>query len=181
MWLTSKIKQVLMVLKPGIVTIKYPFEPHPVPVNFRGTPMWDHHKCIGCGGCAVHCPARTIMIRDVCQELRIMLYDSSRCTYCGRCSDVCPENAITMTERFENTTDNKGDNTIMMELFMLTCQRCGRCYNHEKTNVIDKMQLKGFRYDNIDLRAIIQKATERFDCNMLDETERYQRPERSGE
>ena len=31
MWLTSKIKQVLMVLKPGVVTLKYPFEPRPGP------------------------------------------------------------------------------------------------------------------------------------------------------
>ena len=44
MWLTSKIKQVLMVMKPGVVTLKYPFEPRPAPENFRGAPHWDHHE-----------------------------------------------------------------------------------------------------------------------------------------
>ncbi|MCK7541268.1 MAG: 4Fe-4S binding protein [Marinilabiliales bacterium] len=99
MWLASKIKQVLMVMKPGVVTLKYPFEPRPAPENFRGAPHWDHTKCIGCGGCADHCPARTIMVRDLCQEIRVLLYDGSRCTYCGRCADVCPEKAIAMTPR----------------------------------------------------------------------------------
>ena len=178
MWLISKIKQVLMVLKPGIVTLKYPFEPHPVPSDFRGQPEWDHHKCIGCGGCAAHCPARTIMIRDVCQELRIMLYDSSRCTYCGRCSDVCPESAISMSEKFENATEDKNDNTVSLELFMLTCHRCGRCYNHEKTNIIDKMEIRGYRYDSLEYRAVIPMVSEQLNETYLKRTENYQRPKK---
>lgn len=176
MWLTSKIKQVLLVLKPGIVTLKYPFAPRPVAKDFRGQPAWDHHKCVGCGGCAAHCPARTIMVRDLCQELRVMVYDGARCTYCGRCADVCPEDAITMTEQFELATGDRDDITVTMELFMLTCQRCGRCYNMETTNMIDKMGLKGFRYDQLEMRAVIPKATERFDAKVLEATERHERP-----
>jgi len=176
MWLTSKIKQILMVLKPGVVTLKYPFEPRPVAKDFRGQPAWDHHKCVGCGGCAAHCPARTILVRDICQELRIMIYDGARCAYCGRCADVCPEDAIVMTEQFELATGDRDDITVTMELFMLTCQRCGRCYNMETTNMIDKMELKGFRYDHLEMRAVIPKATERFDAKTLEATERYERP-----
>lgn len=177
MWLTSKIKQVLLVLKAGVVTLKYPFAPSPVPPDFRGQPAWDHHKCVGCGGCAAHCPARTILIRDVCQELRVMLYDGSRCTYCGRCADVCPEEAITMTGQFELATDDRNDITVSMELFMLTCQRCGRCYNMETTNVIDRMGMRGFRYDNLQVRALIPVTTEQLDTKMLEETEQYRRPQ----
>lgn len=176
MWLTSKIKQILLVLKPGVVTLKYPFEPRPVEKDFRGQPAWDHHKCVGCGGCAAHCPARTIMIRDLCQELRVMVYDGARCTYCGRCADVCPEDAITMTEQYELATDDRDDITVRMELFMLTCRRCGRCYNMETTNMIDKMGLKGFRYDQLEMRAVIPKATERFEAGALEESDRYKRP-----
>lgn len=176
MWLTSKVKQVLLVLKPGVVTLKYPFEPHPVAENFRGQPSWDHTRCVGCGGCAAHCPARTILVRDICQDLRVMLYDGSRCTYCGRCADVCPEKAITMTGQFELATNDKNDISVSMELFMLTCQRCGRCYNMEKTNMIDRMGPRGFRYDNLEMRAVIPKTTEHFDAGVLEETERYTRP-----
>ncbi len=181
MWLTSKIKQVLMVMKPGVVTLNYPFEKRPVPENFRGMPYWDHEKCIGCGGCANHCPARTILVRDLCQEIRLMVYDASRCTYCGRCADVCPEKAITMTKQFETATGDKQDLTESMELFMLTCQRCGRCYDMENRNMIDRMDLLGYRYDNIEARSLIRKTTDHFDPEMLKATANYKRPGKLGE
>lgn len=165
-----------MVLKPGVVTLKYPFEPMPAPETFRGAPTWDHHKCVGCGACSNHCSARCILVRDACQELRIMLYDGSRCTYCGRCAEICPEDAITITTEFELATDNTEDITERMELFMLTCQRCGRCYDMEHSNVIERLDLRGYRYDSLETRALIRKTSEQFDQDILKETENYQRP-----
>ncbi len=181
MWLMSKIKQVLMVLKPGVVTLKYPFEPRPAPENFRGMPHWDHHKCVGCGACSNHCSARCILVRDICQEIRVMLYDASRCTYCGRCAEVCPEDAITMTTRFELATEDREDITERLELFMLTCQRCGRCYGMENSNVLERMDLQGYRYDSLETRAMIRKTTYTFDEDLLKETEVYKRPTKTGE
>jgi hydrogenase-4 component H len=180
-WLTSKIRQVLLVLKPGTVTLPYPFQPHPVPEGYRGQPYWDHHKCIGCGGCAAHCPARTIMIRDLCQELRVMVYDGGRCTYCGRCADVCPEKAITMTDKFELATDSKEDIVQSVELFMATCNRCGRCYEMETKNAIDRMNIKGYRYDSLEMRAVLPAHSEQFDAKLLEKSLTYKRPERIGE
>ncbi len=55
-------------------------------------------------------------------------YLGRRCTYCGRCADVCPEKAITMSHEFENGTDSIGDLRQQLDLFMSTCQRCGRCF-----------------------------------------------------
>ena len=133
---------------------------------------------IGCGGCANHCPARCILTRDVCQELRVMLYDGTRCTYCGRCADVCPEDAITMNNTFQNASDDRNDVTTRIELFMMTCQRCGRCYEMETTNAIDRLDLKGFRYDNLEQRALIRKSSETFAPDLLAETEGHQRPSR---
>ena len=178
MWLTSKIKQLMLVAKPGVVTLDYPLQPAPAPQTFRGQPTWNHHKCIGCGGCANHCPARCILTRDVCQELRVMFYDGTRCTYCGRCADVCPEDAITMNNTFQNASDDRNDVTTRIELFMMTCQRCGRCYEMETTNAIDRLDLKGFRYDNLEQRALIRKSSETFAPDLLAETEGYQRPRR---
>ena len=180
MWLTSKIKQVIMVLKPGVVTLKYPFEPMPAPATFRGSPTWDHHKCVGCGACSNHCSARCILVRDVCQELRVMLYDGSRCTYCGRCAEICPEDAITITTEFELATEDTNDVTERMELFMLTCQRCGRCYDMENSNVIERLDLRGYRYDSLETRALIRTTTDQLDQNMLKKTENYQRPTKKG-
>ena len=106
-----------------------------------------------------------------------MVYDGTRCTYCGRCADVCPEDAIAMTEQYELATDDGNDVTVRLELFMLTCRRCGRCYNMETTNLIDKMGLKGFRYDQLEMRAVIPRATERFEAKALEESDRYKRPQ----
>ena len=105
-----------------------------------------------------------------------MLYDASRCTYCGKCAEICPEKAITMTERFELATENKEDLTERMELFMLTCQRCGRCYDMENKNAIERLDMKGYRYDNLEKRIVIKKTTEQFDDTMIAMSDAYARP-----
>lgn len=181
MWLTAKFKQIAMALRPGKVTLKYPFEPRPAPEGFRGAPRWDHTKCLGCGGCAAHCPARTIMVRDICHEIRVLLYDGSCCTYCGRCADLCPEKAITMTREYELATDSKPDITQNLELFMLTCSRCGRCYDMETDNYIDKLGLTGYRYDSLEARTVIRKSTDSFESEKLEKTANYTRPKKIGD
>ena len=81
-----------------------------------------------------------------------------------------------MSNSFEIACDDKDNITTRMELFMMTCQRCGRCYEMEKTNAIDRINLKGFRYDNLEQRALIRKTTETFSTEMLKESDHYQRP-----
>jgi hydrogenase-4 component H len=105
-----------------------------------------------------------------------MLYDGSRCTYCGRCADVCPEKAITISTEFELATGDREDVTERLELFMLTCQRCGRCYDMENTNAIERMDLRGYRYDSLETRALIRKTTDQFDRELFEATKNYQRP-----
>jgi len=85
----SKLEETLACLKAGRVTLPYPAQSQTVPEKFRGRPIFDAAKCIGCGGCANNCPAREILVFDVCQEVRILKYLGRRCTYCGRCADVC--------------------------------------------------------------------------------------------
>ena len=105
-----------------------------------------------------------------------MVYEGSRCTYCGRCADVCPEKAISLSQNFQTATDNKEDITERVELFMLTCQRCGRCYDMEHTNAIDRLDLRGYRYDNLEARALIPKTSDHFDQALFDATANYKRP-----
>jgi hydrogenase-4 component H len=122
-------------------------EAKPVPEKFRGRPIFDASKCIGCAGCANNCPAREILVFDVCQEIRIIKYLGLRCTYCGRCADLCPEKAITMSHEFENGTDKIGDIQQRLELFMSTCQRCGRCF--KEPSVLEQLKMKGYRFDDL--------------------------------
>lgn len=143
----SKWKEAVVGWKAGRVTLPYPAQPRAVPPKFRGRPVFDAAKCIGCAGCANNCPAREILVYDVCQEVRILKYLGRRCTYCGRCADVCPEKAITMSHEFETATDRIADIQQHLDLFMSTCQRCGRCFT--VPSPLEQLKLKGYRQDDL--------------------------------
>ncbi len=143
----SKIKETMLCLRAGRVTLPYPFQPRPAPAKFRGRPIFDPFKCIGCAGCANNCPAREILVLDVCQEIRILQYLGRRCTYCGRCADLCPEKAIVMSTDYETATDHMQDLQQRLELFMSTCQRCGRCF--KEPTPLEQLKLKGYRADDL--------------------------------
>jgi hydrogenase-4 component H len=152
----SKFKEIVLCLKAGRVTLPYPAAPSPAPAKFRGRPIFDPAKCIGCGGCASNCPAREILIVDLCQEIRVLQYLGQRCTYCGRCADICPEKAITMSEDFETATDKIGDLQQRIELFMSTCQRCGRCF--KEPSPLEQLKLKGYRCDDLEGRRVVFRS-----------------------
>lgn len=143
----SKLKEAYLCLKAGRVTLPYPARPQPAPPRFRGRPIFDAQRCIGCAGCANNCPAREILVFDVCQEIRILKYLGRRCTYCGRCADLCPEKAITMSKDYETATPNITDLQQTLELFMSTCQRCGRCF--KEPTPLEQLKLKGYRFDDL--------------------------------
>jgi hydrogenase-4 component H len=147
MSLVSKWKETMFCLQAGRVTLPYPHQPAVAPAGFRGRPLFDIAKCIGCAGCANNCPAREILVQDVCQEVRVIQYLGRRCTYCGRCADVCPEKAITMSPDFESATNDIGDMQQHLELFMGTCQRCGRCFT--APTPLEELMMKGYRADDV--------------------------------
>lgn len=145
--LFSKLAETVICLKAGNVTLPYPAERRPLPEHFRGRPIFDGNKCIGCAGCANNCPAREILVFDVCQELRILKYLGKRCTYCGRCADLCPEKAITMSQEFENGTSTITDLHQCLDIFMSTCQRCGRCF--DPASGLEQLKMTGYRFDDL--------------------------------
>jgi len=147
MSILSKLREAWVGIHTGRVTLPYPARPRPVAANFRGRPIFDAAKCIGCGGCASNCPAREILVFDVCQEIRILKYLGRRCTFCGRCADLCPEKAITMSTEYETATPAIADLGQQIELFMSTCQRCGRCFT--EPTPLEKLKLSGYRFDDL--------------------------------
>jgi hydrogenase-4 component H len=156
MSLLSKLKETVICLQAGRVTLPYPLAPAAPPAGFRGRPIFNIEKCIGCAGCANNCPAREILVHDICQEVRIIQYVGRRCTYCGRCADVCPEKAITMSTDFENATNDIGDMQQRLELFMGTCQRCGRCF--KTPGALDQLMMKGYRLDLLEQEQWVYDA-----------------------
>ena len=57
-----------------------------------------------------------------------------------------------MSHEFENATDSIGDIQQRLELFMSTCQRCGRCF--KEPSPLDQLKLKGYRFDDVAERAL---------------------------
>ena len=141
--IVSKLKEAIICLRAGRVTLPYPFAPHPPAPGFRGTVSVDAEKCTGCGGCANVCTPRAIVVSDPSQEIRVLEFFLERCTYCARCAEVCPEEAISVTEQFETATDEVGDLHMRVEVYMGSCQRCGRCF--ETSTALDKLMVTGFR------------------------------------
>ncbi len=146
-WL-SKLKEIAICLRAGRATQPYPFRPDTPPERFRGRPVFDAAKCVGCAGCANNCPAREILLHDTSQEIRIVKYIGRRCTYCGRCADLCPEGAIRMSREFETATDAIGDLRQEIWVFMGTCQRCGRCF--KGGGALEALMMKGYRSDDLE-------------------------------
>jgi hydrogenase-4 component H len=118
------LKEVLICLKAGRVTLPYPLKPVKAPPRFRGRPTIDGAKCIGCGACSEVCPPRLILITDQGMIRRISM-DYSRCTYCARCQEICPVESAQLTEDFEDATASRQDLTVSVELELEPCRGCG--------------------------------------------------------
>src|SRR5512139_4093590 len=109
------LKEVMICLRAGRVTLPYPLKPMKAPERFRGRPSIDGSRCIGCGACAEVCPPRLITITDKGAIRRVSM-DYSRCTYCARCQEICPVESARLTEDFEDATSNRQDLSVSVEL-----------------------------------------------------------------
>jgi len=100
----------------GRVTIEYPSEQIPIPVNGRYRLHLETEDCIVCDQCARICPVNCITIEGIKTQdslgltsdgTKKKLYlptfdiDMAKCCYCGLCTTVCPTECLTMTPVFD--------------------------------------------------------------------------------
>jgi len=137
----------------GVVTESYPFRPAEVPEGFRGRPVIDHDKCIGCGTCTRVCPANAVTMHDE-EGYRIVRMFWGRCIFCARCADSCPEGAITMTKEFELTADDPEELVQEVRLKMAQCPVCGAYFDTERRikRTIEMMKRRGIKVDEGKMR-----------------------------
>ena len=148
--LAAKLRQIAFGLATPSVTVGYPLAPAVPDPAYRGRVTVDTAHCVGCGGCAVVCPARCILITDVSPTTRIIRRHLDRCLACGRCEDACAYDAIHLAADWEIATADRRDLMIEQTLFMGVCDRCGRCY--EPAHPLDRLDHVGLMLDEPELQ-----------------------------
>lgn len=111
----------------AVVTERYPYEAVTVPEGFRGKPVIDPSKCVGCGACVNACPPNALSIRDE-GGYRVVRLFIGRCIFCGRCEEVCPFNAVRLSKEFELASTSTEDLVQEVRLVMAKCAVCGEPY-----------------------------------------------------
>ena len=126
----GRFKLIVKAISIGKVTEKYPFVPLEVPEGFRGKPVIDPEKCIGCTSCSNACPPQALQVYDEPERgVRVVHLFIGRCIFCARCQDVCPTGAIKLTKEFELATLSEEDLHQFVELKMVRCEECDRPFD----------------------------------------------------
>jgi hydrogenase-4 component H len=124
----SKFKEAMVGLKTGRVTLPYPAQARPVAENFRGRPIFDAPSASVAPVAPTIVPAREILVWMSARRSASCNISAAGAPTAGVAPMLCPEKAITMSLEFETATNSIGDIQQRLDLFMSTCQRCGRCF-----------------------------------------------------
>ena len=139
-----KIREVLEALKAVIVgpyTSKFPAKPHIPHPNFRGQPVFNDEKCVGCLSCEEICPVSAIGHldnTDPSNPKRTLYHYTDTCIFCGECETHCIANheGIKLGNDWElSFFDRKKDATESIEKDLQLCEMCGAtiaCKDHLK-------------------------------------------------
>ncbi len=110
-------------------TVRYPYEPVVPPEAFRGKPKFVDEECIGCGACAMVCPARAFVVVNTVdgrEGRRTLTIHHDHCIFCGQCHRYCTtKEGVVLTNEFETGTYDRNLAVATVEKDLVICQECG--------------------------------------------------------
>lgn len=106
------------------VTLQYPKQKKQLPKGTRNQLFNNIDECIGCSKCAIVCPVDCIDIETLKvnkdenlgetttghkKRLWVTKFniDMAKCCFCGLCTEPCPTECLTMTDKYEYSTDQR--------------------------------------------------------------------------
>ena len=110
-------------------TTRFPAVEAAVPEGFRGAPRFDEKECVGCGACAVVCPAKDIEVTDEIKDgkgTRRLTIHYDDCIFCAQCARNCiTGKGVVMTKEFDMATADRGSIRDHVEKELVLCEMCG--------------------------------------------------------
>ncbi len=126
----SIIKEALKYFK-NPVTEAFPAAKPYFPKKFRGPPVYDTEKCIGCTSCAHVCPSDAITVTEENGKRTLEVW-YGKCTFCARCEEACPVDAIHLMEEYGVPSEDKYAFKSSVTHEMIKCKLCGKPFITER-------------------------------------------------
>ena len=121
------LKEALTALFTGPYTHPFPAKLSEPERRFRGKAKYDEKECVGCGACAMVCPADDIQVEDDPKtKKRTITLRYDKCIQCGQCEANCiTKKGVTLTPDYNTVYFNRDDAVTGVEKELVLCEMCG--------------------------------------------------------